>query len=161
MTKKRFCTVSQQITTSFYGTVFALKVTQMKVGRLGEKSNDSKLLTALLVQSAVVLLLLGMVPDVGMVWVVVLVGVVLLVVVAMVVVVVVAVATDVADSVVVGVEGSFPTSSPPPSPLPHHPHAPGLHFPPGGQSLPCQGSLLCVEYPRPVSYTHLTLPTKA
>ena len=64
------------------------------------------------------------------------------------VVVVVAVATDVADSVVVGVEGSFPTSSPPPSPLPHHPHAPGLHLPPGGQSLPCQGSLLCVEYPR-------------
>ena len=37
---------------------------------------------------------------------------------------------------------------PTPSPLPHHPHAPGLHLPPGGQSLPCQGSLLCVEYPR-------------
>jgi len=37
---------------------------------------------------------------------------------------------------------------PTPSPLPHHPHAPGLQFPSGGQPLPCQGSLLCVEYPR-------------
>ena len=96
-----------------------------------------------LVVGAVVLLLLGMVPDVGiigMVWVVVVVGVVLLVVVAMVVVVVVvAVATDVADSVVVGVEGSFPISSPPPSPLAHNPYAPGLLFPSGGQSMPCQG----------------------